>query len=118
MTTNNQCLENSESKSYSINDNTGELTFRGWNIINPEKLVKEEIEDYFEEEITDFEITSKKEMAFSCSRYFEGDLASDDGFSFWIDYDLNWKRGLGKCTCFTFKFKKANNGFIIKEEKQ
>lgn len=104
------CLDNSETKSYSLDKEKGEMTFQGWNIINPENIIKEELEDYFEETINDLIILSKKEMAYSCSRYSEGDLASDSGYGYWINYHDTWKKGLGKCTTFSIKYKLTNNG--------
>lgn len=59
--------------------------------------IKEAIEDSEECDIKIIRF-EKKEQAFSCFRYFEGQDAKDEGYGYWVDYSYEWKKGLGKCT--------------------
>lgn len=80
---------------------------KGWNL--PDRfvdIVKTELEDWEGEDLT-IEVVKKKEMAYSCARYFEGRDAKDDGFSFYINYHENWKTGRGKVTIYTIKVKRV-----------
>ena len=110
----NQCLDSLETKSEELGDKGGDITFKGWDIKNPEKVIKEELEEYFEEnDIIDFEIKCKREHAFSCPRFFEEEDAKDSGYNYWLEFEDTWKKGLGKCTTFTIKY-----NLINKEEKK
>ena len=102
-------------KRQSLNKEDGEITFQGWNIKNPLLLISAELENYFEDEnISDLEIIETKEMAFSCSRYFEGSDAKDEGFVYWLFYHDTWRKGFGKCTNFKIKFKRTSINSEIK----
>lgn len=78
-----------------------EFTLQGWNlhekgILN---LVQQELSELISEDkkviIKKIEI---KEIAYSCSKYFEGEDANDEGYTFWWIWHENYKRGRGKCT--------------------
>ena len=101
-----KCLDNSESKSYKLTDNGGSITFKGWNHPNPEKMIREELEDeYYEEyEVTELVIESKEEGGYTSSRYYEGQDAKDEGFSCWLDFQ-KYRKGLGKCTHYQIRYK-------------
>lgn len=102
---NNECLDGSETKSYGLDKTGGDITFKGWNIKNPEKIILEELKDYFENDnVLDLKIIGKKEHAYSCNKWCEGSDAKDEGFSYWLKYENNYKKGLGKCTTFTISY--------------
>ena len=104
---NNDCLDNDETKSYSLDSKNGkgEISFKGWNIKSANALIISELKEYFyDNELTEMTIISKKEHGYSCSRWCEGTLASDEGYGYYIEYQ-EWKKGLGKCTTFTIEFK-------------
>ena len=107
MVSKNQCMDNSEVKSDEITDTGGTITFQGWNISKPKEIILEELEEYYngDYQIKDFVIIKKKEHAFQCNRFAEGEDAKDNGYSYWLEYDDIWKKGLGKCTTFTVKYR-------------
>ena len=99
------CMDNSEIKSYNLTDVGGDISFTSWNIKNSLDIIKKELTEYYEEyKIINLKIISKKEMAYSSARYFEGQDVNDEGFSHFINYCDNWKKGLGKCTTFTISY--------------
>src|SRR4030042_4808982 len=101
-----QCMDSSEVKCDDLTKTGGEITVKGWNIPNPEKIVLDELEEYYEDEdIIDFEIVKKKEHAFACQRFYEEQDAKDEGYNYWLEYSDVWKKGLGKCTTFIVKYK-------------
>jgi len=100
------CLDNAESKSYGLTEKGGTINFSGWDIKNPKELILEELEEYFDEfKVIAFEIIKTDELAYSCSRYCEGEDARDSGYKSWMDFHKVWKRGLGKLTEFTVAYK-------------
>ena len=97
-----------ETKQDFINKDNADITFQGWDIQNSVKIIKEEIEDHLEQNISNLKIIESKEIAFSCSRFSEGTDARDEGHSHWLDYKQNWRKGLGKCTVFKVKYNCSN----------
>lgn len=90
----------------------GELYFylKGWNL--PEDFVngiKQEADEWYEEDGLTIEVLKKEEEAFTCSRYFEGSDAREEGHQYWLEFHSQWKRGRGKCTCYTVKVHHAKN---------
>ncbi len=105
-------MDNTHTKSDSLTDTGGEITFKGWNIPNSEKIILEELKEYYEDyDILNFEIINKKEHAYACSKYDEEMDANDEGYSYWIFYEDTYKKGLGKCTTFIIKY-------ILKEKQE
>lgn len=99
-------MDNFEVKSDELTDSGGTITFKGWDIKNPEDVILEELDEYYdyEQEITGLEIIKKKEHAYAHPRFYEEQDANDEGYAYWIIYEDNWKKGLGKCTTFTIKY--------------
>ena len=56
-------------------------------------------------------IVKKDEIAYTTSRFFEGQDAKDDGFSCYIDFFAfkNYKKGHGKCTSYTVELERFND---------
>lgn len=100
-------------KSYSVlekdyDSTPQEITLTGWNLKTGENEVAGLLEEDFlsdGEKIIIKKIT-KREIAYSCSRYCEEQDARDEGFGYWINYSKEWKRGLGKCTVFSIEWEK------------
>ena len=100
------CLDNAEAKSYGLTEKGGTINFSGWGIKNPTELIREELEDYFDEfKVIALEIIKTEELAYSCNRYSDGEDASEEGYKFWMEFHKVWKRGLGKLTEFTVAYK-------------
>ena len=90
------------------------MSLKGWNLDTKKclEVMNEIITDEFSQEDSDkyeIEILNKTEMGFSCSRFFEGQEASDEGYGFWLEYHKEYKRGLGKCTVFDIIVKDLND---------
>jgi hypothetical protein len=88
-----------------INDlacnNKIELPVKGWNhnVNCFDKFILHELDEYYADMKYSFKLLNKKERGYCCSRYFEGEDASDEGHKFWIDY-REYKKGLGKVTIY------------------
>ena len=80
------------------------IPISGWALKDEKKLIIGLMEELFSYTIKDVEILNKSEMAYSCSKYMDGENASDSGFAWFINYYKNWRRGLGKCTRFKVRF--------------
>ena len=105
----NECMDSYETKCECLGETEGDISFKGWNIVGFTRLIKEELEDHFQRDIIDLDIKAIKHMAYSCSRYSDyGDDATEEGYSYWLNYYDTWKRGLGKCTCFKVSYKKVD----------
>lgn len=63
------------------------------------KFIKDELGEWFSQEIEQIMLLEKKELAFSISRFFDGMLQDE----LVIDYQPFWRRGLGMCTEFKVK---------------
>lgn len=103
MINKNICLDSFETKQETYLPETADMTFKGWNINNLPKLVEKELEDWFETEVNNIKIGNFIECAFTCSQWYDGTHIKDE-FShsgFYIDFVLEWKKGLGKCTQVT-----------------
>ena len=78
----------------------GGITFKQWGHgENAEKYIAELLEDLFDGKV-DFKIIKVTEQAYSCDRFYDGNDAKEEGYGYWINYSLNWKKGLGKCTTY------------------
>jgi hypothetical protein len=85
------------------------LYLKGWNLpADFEKGIRQEIDEWYEEDGLTVEFLKKEQEAFTCARYFEGRDAREEGHQFWIEFHNEWKRGRGKCTCYTVKVHHAN----------
>lgn len=77
-----------------------EVTVKGWE--NPEEWFEQfiilELQDYYEN--YNFRLIKKEEIGYSCSRFFEGICAEDEGFNYYINFQ-KYKKGLGKVTIYT-----------------
>lgn len=87
-----------------------EVPVKGWNLPDSFKdCLLSEFREWYDEDNLTIEVIKKKEMAYSCARYFEGQAASDDGFAFYINYHQDWKPGRGKVTIYTVKVTRCAN---------
>ena len=80
------------------------IPISGWGLENEEKLIIGLMEEHFNYKIKNVEVLNKSELAYSCSKYMDGEDANDSGFAWFIEYYKNWKKGLGKCTRFKVRF--------------
>lgn len=111
-----ELIENYESISYSkTKEDVYQIPVKGWNLENPKELIKSLMEEYFDYKIIDLEILESKRRAYSCSRYHCGEKAEDAGYSYFIDYHKEWKKGYGTCTIFNVKFIFDATGEEVKE---
>lgn len=96
-----------------------EIILVGWDLkdVDSELLVFLEEDFLCEDEKIIIKKITKKEIAYSCSRFCDEEDAHDEGYSYWIHYHDTWKRGLGKCTVFSIEWEKTSNTYL-KEKKQ
>jgi hypothetical protein len=80
------------------------IPISGWNLKDEKKLIIELMEEHFDYKLKGVEILKKTEEAYSCQRFMDGLDANDEGFSHFVDFHKNWRKGLGKCTQFKVKF--------------
>lgn len=97
-------VENYESISEGEEGGCYYIPISGWNLENENRLIIKLMEEHFDYRIKDVKILSKSELAYSCSRYANGEDANDSGFAWFIEYYNKWKKGLGKCTRFKVRF--------------
>lgn len=90
-------------------DNKYDIYLRGWNLPEEfkEKIV-EEFRDWMDDDNLKIQFLMVEEEAFTCSRYFEGQDAKCEGYSYWIDFHKGWKKGQGKCTHYQVKVTNEN----------
>ncbi|GAJ15068.1 unnamed protein product [marine sediment metagenome] len=91
-----QCIDSFETKQEDLKEDGGIIKLKGWNIRNPNNTIIAELQEHLEKNIINFQIVEWQEMAYSCSRYYDGSDAQDEGFAFWVFFYKKWKRGLGK----------------------
>lgn len=90
---------------YSYN-NRYYIYLKGWNLPEDFKQgILQEFREHMDDETIELNFLQIEEEAFTCSRYFEGQDAKDEGYSFWVDFCKTWKPGFGKCTCYTISIK-------------
>lgn len=87
-----------------------EVPVKGWNLPASFKdCIEQEFREWYDEDNLTIEIVKKKEMAYSCARYFDGQDAKDEGHTYWLNYHESWKQGRGKVTLFTVKVTRCAN---------
>lgn len=81
-----------------------EVPVKGWNLPDSfNDCLLQEFREWHDDDNLTIEVMKKKEIAYSCARYFDGQAAADDGYAFYINYHDNWKQGRGKVTIYTVK---------------
>ncbi|HYR88234.1 MAG TPA: hypothetical protein VE422_29410 [Terriglobia bacterium] len=98
-----------EAEEFREQDDGFRLHVKGWKYPESVKdFITEEFRDWHENDEITIAIIEKKEEAFTCSRYFEGADAKDEGYAFWLNYHNTWKPGRGRCTAYTIKVMRSD----------
>lgn len=83
------------------------ISVKGWN--HPlywwEKFILPELIDYYSN--STFRLMEKEEVGYTCSKYFEGIDANDEGHTYWINFE-KYRIGLGKVTNYTIQILDIN----------
>ena len=66
----------------------------------PLDVVKDLIESHDYEDVVVLE--EPEEVYYSCQRYFDGADAKESGYTYWIEFHDEYKRGLGKAYMYRF----------------
>ena len=94
---------------YGSHDDEYEFNIKGHSLNDEDVIdfINSELHEEGENLIVD-KILKKEENAYSSSRFYEGQDASDEGFSTWINFVPieQYKKGYGKSTRYTVKLKR------------